>query len=244
MQLRNKTILITGGSSGIGLELARVLIQQQNQVLICGRSLEKLEAAKAEQPSIQLFSCDLADSRQRRDLINWIKSDHPALDILINNAAISHSGPFAAFENALETAKMEVEVNFLAPLQLTEELLPMLDQRPNAALINITTGLVYAPRAEYSFYNATKAALHSFTQVLRQQQGQSSTRIIEVLMPVVDTPWHQVKAPKSAISATEAVQRMLRGIEKGKVEVRVGLVKLLYFISRLSPALASRIINA
>jgi uncharacterized oxidoreductase len=95
----------------------------------------------------------------------------------------------------------------------------------------------------YPIYNATKAALHSFTQVLRHQLKNANVQVIEVMMPVVDTPWHQGNAPKIAISPGKAVSEMIAGLEKGKLEIRVGAVKILYFLARLAPGLAFRMIN-
>jgi len=103
--------------------------------------------------------------------------------------------------------------------------------------------LIYAPRADYSFYNSTKAALHAFTQVLRIQNTNPNLKIIEVLFPVVDTPWHKGNAPKIAISVDQAVQGMIKGIEKGKEEVKVAGVKLLYLLSRIAPKFALKKIN-
>src|SRR5690606_7787200 len=93
------------------------------------------------------------------------------------------------------------------------------------------------------FYNATKAALHSFTQVLRLQTPAERLRVMEVLFPVVDTPWHQGKPPKMAIPVAQAVDEMLRGLQKGKPEIRVGKVKLLYRLSRLAPGFALKVMN-
>ena len=243
MLLKNKTVLITGGSSGIGLELARQLIQQENTVLVCGRSLNKLEQAKRELPNLHIFQCDLAESAQRENLISWVKTEHSDMSVLINNAALAHQGGFLATTDAMELAEKEVAINFLAPLHLTHALAPLLHQNAQPTIINITTGLVYAPLAKYSYYNATKAALHSFTQGLRLQESKNEATIIEVLMPVVNTPWHKGKAPKSAISPARAVGEMLRGIAGGKTEIRVGLTRLLWLVSRLSPALGIKLVN-
>ncbi|GAB2673360.1 hypothetical protein GCM10027036_28500 [Flavihumibacter cheonanensis] len=92
-------------------------------------------------------------------------------------------------------------------------------------------------------YNATKAALHSFTQVLREQIQPDPIEIIEVLFPVVNTPWHKGAAPRIAIQPQEAVAKMLKGIENNKTEIRVGAVQLLYFLHRIAPRFAFKKIN-
>lgn len=243
MQFRNQTVLITGGGSGIGLELARQLIARENKVIICGRSEERLLQAQAALPSLEWFRCDLAQMEDCRRLSAWVIGRHPACNVLINNAAIVHRGNFHRDDMAIEKAIQEIDINLVAPIALTKLLLPHLERQTNAAVINITTGLVYAPRAIYTVYNATKAALHSFTQVLRHQLKDVPVDIIEVMMPVVDTPWHEGQAPKIAISPKQAVTEMILRIERNEQEIRVGKVRVLYGLSRLMPGFAFKMIN-
>ncbi|MGC3947632.1 MAG: SDR family NAD(P)-dependent oxidoreductase [Chryseolinea sp.] len=237
------TVLITGGSSGIGLELARQLIKRGNQVIVCGRCENKLAQAKAAMPTLVTFKCDLAQVDECQRLASWTIENYPALGVLINNAAIVHRGHFNDDRQALPKAIQEININLVAPIALTKILLPHLMKQQRASVINITTGLVYAPRALYTIYNATKAALHSFTQVLRLQLLNLPVNIIEVMMPVVDTPWHQGRSPAIAISPEKAVFEMINQIERHKTEIRVGKVRLLYLLSRLTPELAIRMIN-
>jgi uncharacterized oxidoreductase len=240
MKLQGHTILITGGSSGIGLELARQLISK-NTIIICGRSVQKLEDAKTLLPDVVVFRCDISDKAEREALFKYLKEHHPSCDILINNAAVVHRSCFHLDADIIEKAELEINTNLLAPIALSKMFL-MADQRPNA-IINITTGLVFAPRAVYPIYNATKAALHSFTQVLRFQMKDTQTRIIEVMMPAVDTPWHKGAPPRIAISPEKAVIEMIAEIEKGKYEIKVGGVKILYALSRIFPAFTFKKIN-
>lgn len=236
-------MLITGGSSGIGLELARQLILRNNHVIICGRSEERLAAAKVSLPEVRTFSCDLAEDTGRKALVDWLTQHHPGCSVLINNAAIVHRTSFRDDDAMIQKAVMEIKTNLIAPIALTKMLLPHLERQPNAAVVNITTGLVYAPRAVYPVYSATKAALHAFTQVLRQQLKTRPIDVIEVMMPVVDTPWHQGNVPKIAIKPEAAVATMIGQLQRDKKEIRIGKVKLLYAISRLMPRLAFRMIN-
>lgn len=242
MNLKNNTILITGGSSGIGLALSRKLVAK-NKVIICGRSEQALRNAQAELPHLQIYPCDLSDKNQCIQMVNWIKKEHPALNVLINNAAIVHKEHFLKTGNIVEKAELEMYTNFLAPIRLISQLYPLLTQNQNPSVINITTGLIYTPRADYPFYNATKAALHSFTQVLRKQVEESHVKVIEVMFPAVKTPWHKGKAPKIAIPVEKAVDEMLKGLIKGKPEVRIGGAKLLYVISRIAPKFAFKKVN-
>lgn len=243
MQLTENTALVTGGSSGIGLQLCKELLKRNNRVLTCGRSAEKLNKARNQLPGLAVFPCDLADHTDRLKLADWINNHHPSCNVLINNAALVHRTHFADDPEIIQKAEYEMQANFLAPLALCKLLLPTLERNANPAIVNITTGLVYAPKAAYPVYCATKAALHSFTQVLRMQLADRSIAIKEVLMSVVDTPWHNGNPPKIAISAEEAVDLMLEGLAKDQDEIRIGGVKKLYLLSRLLPSVALKVIN-
>ena len=243
MEIKDQTILITGGSSGIGLELARVLTEKGNTVLICGRSAQRLKEAKNAIPQLHTIQCDVASPNDRDLLVNWVRTHHPQCNMLVNNAAIVHKTSFLDDDAIVEKAEHDMLVNFLAPLAITRELMPILLKNKKASIVNITTGLVYSPRAVYPVYNATKAALHSFTQVLRRQVAALPITIVEVFMTAVDTPWHQGTPPPVAISVDKAVAEMVAGLEKGKLEIRISRVKLLYLLSRFFPSLAFNVIN-
>lgn len=243
MNLSKRTILVTGGSSGIGLELAKVLSNRGNKVLICGRSQEKLEKAKKLILNLEAFQCDLSSYDDCSRLANWVKNQHPNCSVLINNAALVHTTDLYKDDQAIVKANLEFQTNTLAPITLTKLLMPVLQESSDGILINVTTGLVYAPKAAYPFYCATKAALHSFTQGLRFRMKGSRIKIIEVMFPAVDTPWHRGHTPRIAISPEEAVQEMIVGLEKGKEEIYVGKVKLFRLMSRIAPGFALRKIN-
>lgn len=243
MKLSGHTILITGGSSGIGLELSQVLIQKGNTVIICSRSLEKLEAAKKQIPQLITYRCDLSSPAECTDLVEKVKKNHPDLNVLINNAAIVNKIDFITDKNAMALAENEYATNLLAPIRLIKLLYNTLAANSSPTIINITTGLIYAPRVIYPFYNSSKSALHSFTQTLRIRLKDEKTNVVEVMFPAVDTPWHQGAPPKIAISSQKAVADMIKGLEKGKPEIRIGGAKLLHLVSRIAPAFALKKVN-
>ena len=243
MKLRNRTILITGGSSGIGLQLAKTLLDLDNTVIICGRSESKLKEARLLLPNVETIQSDIASESDRQRLMNKVYENHPDCSVLVNNAAIVHKTDFKSDDQMNEKSRVEIKTNLEAPICLSKLFLDHVGHRHDAAIINITTGLVFAPRAVYPVYNATKAGLHSFTQALRLQLKKEQTKIIEVMMPVVDTPWHKGDVPRIAISPEQAVAEMIRKIEKGKLEIHVGAVRTLYLLWRISPNLALRMIN-
>ncbi len=244
MKLSGNTILVTGGSSGIGLEISKQLLQKSNKVIICGRSQKKLDEAKKLNPELIVYQCDISQKEQINELVNKIESEHPDINVLINNAAIVHKTSFVDNPEILRLAEEETATNFLGPVRLIKKLLPVLNNNDKPCIVNVTTGLVYIPRTIYPFYNATKAALHSFTQGLRFQIDNSKTEIIEVMFPAVDTAWHKGDPPKIAISPKIAVDAMFKGIKKNRSEIRIGKAKLLYRISRIAPAFALKKVNS
>lgn len=244
MNLRSNTVLITGGSSGIGLELSKVLIQKGNTVIVCGKSKEKLLAAKKAEPNLITYQCDLANTKACEELVERIKESHPKLNVLINNAAIVNKIDFIRDENAMKLAENEYQTNLLAPIRLIRLLYNSINSNESPAIINITTGLIYAPRVIYPFYNSSKSALHSFTQTLRLSLSMEKTEVIEVMFPAVNTPWHKGNPPEIAIPVEDAVNKMITGLEKGKSEIRVGGAKILYLMSRIAPGFAFKKVNS
>lgn len=244
MEISNSTIIITGGSSGIGLEMCKQFMDNGNVVIACSRSLDKLEKAKKQLPNLIVYQCDIADENHCRNFTSWIKTNYPKANVLINNAAVVSTGSFIDDDFILDKLQQEVTINFIAPIRLVKLLYPILITNNNPKIINVTTGLIYVPRAHYTFYNATKAALHSFTQVLRHQSANKQLQVIEVMFPAVDTPWHNGNPLKIAISPEKAVTEMIKGINSNKTEIRVSKVKLLYFLSRIVPQFAFKKINS
>lgn len=244
MEISNNTILITGGSSGLGLEMCRQFIKKGNKVIACARSFEKLQEVKILLPDLVIYKCDISQESECVDFVEWLRINHAEVNILINNAAIANKIDFIKDHFSIEKMNDEFSVNLHAPIRLIKLLYPLLIQNQNSKVINITTGLVYVPRVIYPFYNAAKAGLHSFTQVLRNQLREEKIKIVEVLFPAVDTPWHKGNPPKIAITAEKAVSEMLERISENKTEIRIGKVKLLYFLFRISPRLAFRKINS
>lgn len=244
MVISNSTIVITGGSSGIGLEMCKQFIKNGNKVITCSRSLEKLKLAQKIMPNLIIYPCNIANEKECEEFIKWINDNHPEVNILINNAAIVTRTTFIEDDLILEKMDNEIATNFIAPIRLIKQFYPTLIKNSNPKIINVTTGLVYVPRGFYIFYNATKSALHSFTQVLRYQLNNKPIQIIEVLFPVVNTPWHNGNLPKIAISPEKAVAEMLREIALNRDEIRIGKVKILYLLSRIAPNFAFKKINS
>lgn len=242
MRREGNTIFITGGSSGLGFELAK-RFAKSNQVIICGRSADKLAKAKRKVPLLHTIQADISQLEECRRVYEWIAREFPGCNALINNAAFANNTIFAEDPDMISKTNLEIQTNLMAPIWMSRLFLPLLQANNHPEIVNVTTGLVYAPRKTYPIYNATKSGLHAFTQTLRMQLQDSPIKVREILYPVVDTPWHKGAVPKMAISSERAVDEAIAGLLMDKSEIKVGKVKLLSGISRLSPALAIKLIN-
>ena len=222
MKWNGNTILITGGATGIGLALAESLLTRENTVIVCGRSVRTLQAARAALPGLITCRCDVSDASGRRDLIEWLASNYPRLNVLVNNAGVQYRPDFAA--GSVKAAKVaeEIGINLLTPILLSAELLPMFKAQPAAAIINVTSALAVCPIAAMPVYCATKAALHSFTMSLRHQLAATAVRVIELVPPMVDTALGGVAGGAGAMTAREFAMEALAGLERGETEVLVG----------------------
>lgn len=227
MNLTSNTILITGGGAGIGLELARQLVQRGNRVIVCGRTEEALLKAQAQVPALITRVCDITDQASRQAMVSWLSSAHPDLNVLINNAGVQYRRLFNEAD-ALESLEQEVATNFTAPIRLIDELLPTLKRQRAAVIINVSSALAFAPIADLPVYCATKAAMHSFTLTLRHQLKSTGIKVVELAPPIVDTGLGGGKrsggtAGQQMMSPEEFATEALVLLETDQDEVLVGL---------------------
>jgi len=239
MKFENKTVLITGGTSGIGLELAKQLLHRRNTVLVTGRDPRKLAAAKRSLPSIHTFVSDVSNPDAITKLYESVIAQFPALDTLINNAGIMRNLDLSR-ERPLEDVTREIEINLSGPVRMIQLFLPHLQTRKGALIVNVSSGLAFVPLPIAPVYSATKAALHSFTQSLRVQLGATGVRVVELAPPGTETPLfrgefaEEMKGQKGMDVAVLARQA-IAGIEAGKQEIKPGLANVLKIMSRVAP---------
>lgn len=243
MKLSDNTILITGGGSGIGLALARAFAMHAgNTVIVCGRSGQKLETVHKDNPAIVTFPCDIGNDQDQRRLAELATQKYPNLNILINNAGIQHSYSFSDLRDHTDLIAEEVNINFLAHAKLTDRLLPVLMQRPNAAIVNVTSALAVVPKQTAPIYCATKAAMHSFTKALRYQLENTPVKVFEIIPALVDTEMTKGRG-KGKITPEALAAEALRGIESNKYEIQIAKTKILFALHRFLPSVAERIIR-
>jgi uncharacterized oxidoreductase len=239
MKLEKRTVLITGGSSGIGLELAKQLLERGNTVIITGRDQEKLDAAKRELPGVHTINSDVGDPNAIMALHASVLARFPALDTLINNAGIMRNLNLNQ-DRGLNDVTREIEINFSGPVRMIQQFLPHLKTRKGALIVNVSSGLAFVPFPASPVYCATKAAIHSFTESLRAQLDGTDVTVIELAPPAVETPLlrgefaEEMKGQKG-MEAKVLAKRAIAGIEAGKLEIRPGLSNVLKAMSRIAP---------
>ena len=248
MNKSQQIVLITGGSSGIGLALAKKFMENDNTVIITGRNLSKLEAVQKDFPKINIFQSDVTDDVDVRKLADDIQAKFRGIDILINNAGIMNLVDSGNENNDLQKQMQEIEINYNSPIRVLHYFLPQLKESKNAVLVNVSSGLAYVPFSQAPIYSGTKSALHFWTLGIRPQLKSHGIKVIELLPPVVDTPL----AHRADIAEDDNLKPMptdkladifWKDFINGKEEVTPGISKQLKLMSRLAPKFIFKQLN-
>jgi uncharacterized oxidoreductase len=225
MNIIGNTILITGGTSGIGLAFAEEFIKEGNKVIITGRRADRLDAIKKRLPEIITKVSDVADASQRTELAAWISQNHPDTNILINNAGVQF---ITDFNKIIDFGKVhtEIETNLIAPVHLASLFIPHLKNKQNATIINVTSGLAFVPIALMAIYCASKAAMHSLTMSLRYQLRETGINVFEIAPPSVDTELgHDRREDKTqthgGIPVAEFIEGAMAAIKNDEFEAAI-----------------------
>ena len=242
MAIKDKTIVITGGSSGIGYQMLRSL-HSANRVLVIARPGPRLEALAQEFAGVELYPADLSQPQEYEAVAERIGQQHRHIDVLINNAASQHTPTYQDDDFSYGAIAPEINLNLTAVCSLSYLLLPMLLRANQRAVIaNINSGLALAPKTNSAVYCATKAAMDAFSRSLSYQLEGSNVMVMQALLPLVDTLMTQGRG-SGKISAAQAATEILRGIEQGDRIRYIGKVKLLRLLLAVAPSLARRIMR-
>lgn len=247
MTLTQHTILITGGTGGIGHALAAQLLKRKNTVLITGRTEERLAAARQSLPGVRTFVCDQSDPEAIARLSADVAAAFPALDMLINNAGIGLKRNLNDTSGGLEDLAREIATNLTGPIQLVQAFLPQLKRQKAATIVNVTSGLGFVPLPMKPIYCATKAAMHSYTQSLRVQLKRTSVKVVELAPPAVATDFNKGQEDMNIghrMDVDKLARDAIQGLEKGRDEILAGPVPILRLIGRLNPHATLRTADA
>ena len=237
---RDGLVVVTGGTSGIGLALVKLLSRTGMRVLTCSRHSEQLDTLTRLHPGVEGRVVDLGDPAAV-DLFAREAAAAPGLLGLINNAA--GQDDLLLGDQSSMAIDREIRTNLTAPAILSARLIPHLPD-DGGFIVNLTSGLAIAPKSTAAVYCATKAGLRNLSVGARNQMTRTdrSVRIIDVVLPLVDTPMTSGRGT-GKISPEKVARQIVRAIGRDRDEVYVGRAALLHRIDRLAPGLARRIMR-
>ncbi|OIN94403.1 MAG: short chain dehydrogenase [Comamonadaceae bacterium CG1_02_60_18] len=242
MQLNTARVLLTGASGGLGHALAHQLVQHGAQVLLSGRDAAKLQALRTELGSaVSLCVADLTQAAGVAQLVQAAQAFQ--VNALINNAGISAFGslqtqPWDSVEQVLQT-------NLLAPMRLTQALLPHLRSQPQARIVNVGSVFGSLPFAGFVAYSSAKAGLRGFSQSLRRELANSHIQVLYVAPRAIQTPLNSPavnalnRALGNASDRPETVAtRLLQALAQDRKEVHIGFPERLFaWLNGFAPGL-------
>ncbi|SDC85381.1 uncharacterized oxidoreductase [Terribacillus halophilus] len=221
MNLSGNTVLITGGASGIGFAFAERFIKAGSKVIVCGRRETKLQEAKEKHPELITHVADVSSEADRANLFDWVLTNYPEVNILVNNAGIQQRYNIleANAKDDWSYFNQEIIANMEAPMHLVMLFAPYFAKKETAAIINVTSGLGFTPMAIAPIYSATKAAMHSFTVSIRHQLSDTSVQVIEVAPPAVNTDLGGVGLHTFGTPVDEFADAIFERIKAGSLEM-------------------------
>jgi len=243
MLLQNRTIMITGATSGIGKALCQNLAARGNHIVAVGRSQNKLDALKQDLRGVTTIRCDLTSKGDVIALARRIEQDDLPVSVLVNNAAVQYTPRFVDVDFSFDSINAEITTNLTSIAWLTSLMLTrLIDQPDGSAIVNMSSGLALYPKTSSALYCASKAAVHSLSQSLRYQLDGMKVHVSEVLLPLVDTPMTEGRG-SDKLTPAFAAAGIIHGLEKGRGEIYIGKARILPFLNRISPTLTRRILR-
>jgi uncharacterized oxidoreductase len=242
MKLAGRTILITGGSAGIGLAFALKFLELGNQVIVTGRRQSVLDELKMNYPKLHTIQSNVGDPAQIAALARRVKADYPKLDVLMNNAGIMLHKNLKVPAADLDGLTAEVDINLGGVIRMCSAFIDILTAN-KGTLINVSSALAFVPLPSAPIYCATKSAIHAYTQSLRFQLEETGVEVIELMPPAVKTAM-TAELPEgdgvTLMTTDELIKQSFAGFKAGKLEIRPGQSNQLAFMRRLAPNFINR----
>lgn len=239
MKLENNTILITGGSAGIGFGLAKKFSEMNNKVIITGRNEDTLKAAVASIKNTEYIKCDQTKQADLDDLILKVQNDFPGINVLINNAGVQYNYSLLDEASPFERIENEINTNLQSLIKLSSMFIPLLANKKESAIVNVSSALAFVPKQSAPVYCATKAGVHSFTQTLRYQLEETNITVFELVPSLVDTEMTKGRG-KDKITIEQLAEEFLTSFKKNVPEINIGKVKMLRTFLRIIPNIISK----
>lgn len=243
MKTTGNTILITGGSAGIGFEFAKAFSAKGNHVIITGRNEERLQQAAAQLTHVTPIVCDVADKHATDQLADRLATEFPELNVVINNAGKASYFLLDGDEDAAALAEEEIATNYLSIIRLNQKLLPQLQKAGEAAIVTVSSIAGLVPNHRLPTYAASKAALHSYTQSLRITLRNTPVKVFEILPPLVDTAFSAEIGGANGIPPKQVADELVAAFETDTYEVLTGRTADVFNLFLSSPVAALEAMN-
>ncbi|MBG8554366.1 SDR family oxidoreductase [Hymenobacter guriensis] len=244
MNLRHQTILITGGTSGLGYEFAVQLLALGNTVLLTGRDPGRLAQVQQQLPGVHTFQSDVSDLAAIARLYEQVTAQFPKLSVLINNAGQMRKLDLQADVQLLPDLTLELDVNLAGPMHMVQQFLPHLLRQPAAAILNVTSGLALTPYPLAPVYSASKAGLRAYTKTLRVQLHETKVQVFELVAPAAKTPLSDTFAgdvsEKDLMAPRPLIAQTIKAMQANQWEVYPGMAAMMRLLSRLAPGFLLR----
>lgn len=239
MDLKNSTILITGGTSGMGLEFVKQLSEIGAKIIVTGRNLEALYETKKQFPSVHTFQSDVSNPKDIKDLFDNVTTLFPDLNIIINNAGMMRLIDLQDQSLDLENINREIATNLTGTIQMVHQFLPHLLKQKSAGIVNVSSGIAFMSYSPAPIYSATKAGIRAYTQALRLQLENTNVKVFEMIPPGVKTnlqnDWVKQPNPSMMMNADEMVKISIDGLLKDKKELKPFPIRIIKIATRLMP---------
>ncbi|KQT35634.1 short-chain dehydrogenase [Chryseobacterium sp. Leaf405] len=243
MNITNKTVLVTGGGSGIGYAIAENLISKGNKVIIVGRTESKLKTAADSLKDVTAIRCDLTNENDVQNLVDTLTSEYPELSVLINNAGLvadTKNGTATDFDRATE----EFATNYFSVIRLIEKLLPLLKSQEEAAIVNVSSISAYSPHHLIATYCDSKAALHSYTKSLRFiLEKDTHVKVFDLLPPMVNTDMTKDFGGEAGLAPSQVAKELMTAMENDEYEIHVAQTADFVKLYLSSPTEAFQMMN-
>jgi uncharacterized oxidoreductase len=243
MNTSNNTILITGGSAGIGLEIAKAFLEKGNEVIITGRDAKRMQQAATQLPGVHTLVSDVSSEAAVDELVNTIRTKFPRLNVLINNAGYAAPHTLAIGQETWKEAEKEMYTNYISVIRLTEKLLPVLQQQPAAAVVNVSSIVAYAPGLKTPTYSASKAALNSYSKILRLSLQDTNIKVFELMPPLVNTDFSAGIGGANGIPPEAVAADLVHSMEQDTYNIHTGKTADIYELLKVSPTAALNALN-
>lgn len=239
MDLKNSTILITGGTSGIGLELVKQLTGMGSTIIVTGRKQEALDNTKRRFPKIHVIQSDVSEPQDIKRLYEEVTTQYPDLNIIVNNAGEMRLLDVQDDRKDLENITREIDINLTGTIRMVHQFLPHLIKKPSAAIVNVSSAIAFTPYSTAPVYSASKAGVHAYTLALRLQLDKTSVKVFELIPPGVNTnlqnDWVLPPNPGQMMDVDKLVSVAIKGLKNDTLEIKPLLVNVVKFLSRLIP---------